>query len=204
MDFSKKQNYKMDDLVEIMRLLRSKDGCPWDREQTHLSIRKNLIEEAYEVCDALDQQNTALLCEELGDLLLQVIFHSRIAQEAGTFNLDDVADGICKKLIVRHPHIFADVLVSGSDEVLDNWDEIKKREKGQHSATETLRAVPMVFPALMRSQKVQKRAAKAGFDYPDVLMALEDLEKENLRFKKFVADLSLDNAILREAASGNC
>ena len=187
MEFIRKQNYKVDDLIEIMRLLRSENGCPWDREQTHPSIRKNLIEEAYEVCDAIDRQDKELLCEELGDVLLQVVFHSRIAQEAGQFGIDDVADGICKKLIIRHPHIFADLSVADSDEVLDNWDEIKKREKGQQTATETLHSVPAVLPALMRSQKVQKRAAKTGFDYPDVLMAIEDLEKEIAELKEVIA-----------------
>jgi tetrapyrrole methylase family protein/MazG family protein len=178
MDVYAGRRYGVSDLIEIMRLLRADGGCPWDREQTHASIRKNLIEEAYEVAEAIDRNDAAMLCEELGDLLLQVVFHSQISREAGNFTLDDVADGICKKLIVRHPHIFAEAKVADSDEVLDNWDEIKKREKGQTTATETLRAVPRVFPALMRSQKVQKRAAKTGFDYPDVDMALSDLEKE--------------------------
>lgn len=188
MEFITRRRYGVSDLIEIMRLLRSPGGCPWDREQTHASIRKNLIEEAYEVADAIDLNDEALLCEELGDLLLQVVFHSRISEEAGEFSLDDVADGICKKLIIRHPHIFGDVKVSGSDEVLDNWDEIKKREKGQSTATETLRAVPRTFPALMRSQKVQKRAAKTGFDYPDVEMALSDLENEIAELRAAMAN----------------
>ncbi|MEG2204968.1 MAG: MazG family protein, partial [Oscillospiraceae bacterium] len=137
--------------------------------------------------EAIDKEDAVLLCEELGDLLLQVVFHSQMAAEAGDFTIDNVADGICKKLILRHPHIFADVVVQNSDEVLSNWEEIKKHEKGQTTATETLRAVPMVFPALMRSQKVQKRAAKAGFDYPNVAMALDDLEKEILELKAAIS-----------------
>ena len=187
MCFQSKDKYGLTDLVDIMILLRSKDGCPWDREQTHSSIRKNLIEEAYEVADAIDLNDKDLLCEELGDLLLQVVFHSRISEEAGGFNLNDVADGICKKLIIRHPHIFADVIANNSQEVLDNWDEIKKREKGQTTATETLYSVPKVLPALMRSQKVQKRAAKAGFDYENVEMAIEDLESEIAELKEAIA-----------------
>lgn len=177
-DFDTKQRYDIADLIALMRRLRGEGGCPWDREQTHRSIRKNLIEESYEVVEAIDRDDPAMLREELGDLLLQVVFHSQIAQEAGRFSLDDVADGICKKLVLRHPHIFGEVKVKDADEVLDNWDEIKKREKGQHTAIETLRSVPMVLPALMRSQKVQKRAAKTGFDYTDAPMAFGDLQSE--------------------------
>ena len=195
MEFQRKPQYKVQDLVEIMRLLRSEGGCPWDREQTHASIRKNLIEEAYEVAEAVDRDDNAMMCEELGDLLLQVVFHSRIAEEAGAFDLDGVADGICKKLILRHPHIFADVTVENSEQVLDNWDEIKKKEKGQTTATETLRSVPMVLPALMRSQKVQKRAGKTGFDYPNVEMALDDLEKEIVELKDALAHRDRDGQI---------
>ena len=176
--FETKSNYRMDDLLQIMRILRGEGGCPWDREQTHVSIRSNLIEEAYEVVEAIDSDSAEMLKEELGDLLLQVVFHSQMSQEEGSFTFDGVTDGICKKLIERHPHIFGDVLAKTSDEVLDNWDEIKKKQKGQTTATETLKSVPKVFPALMRSAKVQKRAAKTGFDYPDVQMAMNDLKSE--------------------------
>lgn len=128
-----------------------------------------------------------MLCEELGDLLLQVVFHSRIAQEAGQFDLDDVATGICRKLVLRHPHIFGDVKADTSAQVLDNWEEIKKKEKGQATALDTLQAVPVAFPALMRSQKVQKRAGKAGFEYPDIQMALQDLESELAELRQAMA-----------------
>ncbi len=146
-----------------MALLRSENGCPWDREQTHRSIRQNVIEEAYEVADAIDRQDASALCEELGDLLLQVVFHSRMAQEAGTFDFDDVADGICKKLIGRHPHIFGNTAVGSAQEMYALWDRIKVLEKGQTSAAETLRAVPASFPSLMRAQKLCSRTERAGF-----------------------------------------
>ena len=187
MEFQAKEEYQVSDLVAIMSLLRSENGCPWDREQTHKSIRKNLIEEAYEVVEAIDADDADMLCEELGDLLLQVVFHSRMSEEAGAFSIDDVADGICKKLILRHPHIFGDVVVSNSTQVLNNWEEIKKREKGQTTVSETLHSVPLVLPALMRCQKVQKRAAKSGFDYPDAISALEDLESEIAELKAAMA-----------------
>ena len=177
-DFPIKERYNMQDLLHIMRVLRSEQGCPWDKEQNHQSIRKNLIEETYEVCEAIDTGDTALLREELGDVLLQVVFHSQMEEERGAFGFDDVCTGICKKLVERHPHIFGDVLADSSDEVLRNWDAIKKREKGQETATETLLGVSKALPALMRSAKVQQRAARSGFDYPDVAMALRDLRSE--------------------------
>lgn len=183
MAFELKENYQVTDLVSIMALLRDRDGCPWDLEQTHQSIRKNLIEEAYEVVEAIDMNDPKMLCEELGDLLLQVVFHSRISEEDRDFSIDNVADGICKKLILRHPHIFGDVVVDNAKQVLENWDEIKKREKGQTTVSDTLHSVPNVLPALMRSQKVQKRAAKSGFDYPDAAIALSDLESEIAELK---------------------
>ena len=136
MDFKIKDNYTFSDLRAIMEMLRSEDGCPWDREQTHKSIRKDLIEETYEVVEAIDNDDSHLLCEELGDLLLQVAFHSRISEEAGEFNIDDVADGICKKLILRHPHVFGEVKVSDSGEVLDNWEKIKKEEKQRNTLSD--------------------------------------------------------------------
>ena len=164
-DFKQKENYDIYDLIKIMELLRSENGCPWDREQNHQSIRSNVIEEAYEVADAIDSGSKEMLVEELGDLLLQVVFHARMDEEAGGFNFDDVCDGICKKLVYRHPHVFGDIDADTSDQVLKNWDALKKKEKKQESFTDTLNSVPKAFPALMRSQKVQKRAARAGFDF---------------------------------------
>ncbi len=173
-----KEKYGIDDLLEIMRILRGEGGCPWDREQTHASMRKDMLEEAYEVCEAIDLEDRDLLKEELGDVLLQVVHHARIEEEQGNFNFDDVCDGICKKLIVRHPHVFGDVSVSSTGEVLQNWEQIKQETKGQTTKTQTLQSVPKTFPALMRAQKVQKRAAKTGFDYPDLYWAMGDLESE--------------------------
>ena len=170
--------YTFEQLLLIMRVLRSPGGCPWDIEQTHNSIRNDMLEEAYEVADAIDCGNSAMLCEELGDVLLQVIFHSRVAEESGEFNITDVIDGICKKLVLRHPHVFADVKAETSAEVLDNWDKIKMQEKSQASFTDTLNSVPKAFPALMRAQKVQKRAAKAGYDWQDVNGPLLKLREE--------------------------
>ena len=164
-DFKQKENYDIYDLIKIMELLRSENGCPWDREQNHESIRSNVIEEAYEVADAIDSGSKEMLVEELGDLLLQVVFHARMDEEAGGFNFDDVCDGICKKLVYHHPHVFGDTDADTSDQVLKNWDALKKKEKKQESFTDTLNSVPKAFPALMRSQKVQKRAARAGFDF---------------------------------------
>ena len=130
-DFQFKEHYDINDLLGIMSVLRSDNGCPWDREQSHDSIRNNFIEEVYEVADAIDNDDKSALCEELGDVLLQVVFHSQIEKEAGGFNFDDVADGICKKLILRHPHIFGEVKADTAEKVLDNWDRIKMEEKGQ-------------------------------------------------------------------------
>ena len=181
-EFEKKERYHIDDLLAIMKILRSENGCPWDREQTHESIRKNFIEEVYEACEAIDKQDVELLKEELGDVLLQVVFHAQMCEEEGQFSFDDVADGICKKLIVRHPHIFSDVVADTSEEVLKNWDAIKQSQKGQ-SAADTLVSVPSNLPALMRSQKIGQRAARANFDYTDFLQALSDLESEVAELK---------------------
>ena len=178
----KKDKYDMNDLLEIMRILREPGGCPWDREQTHTSIRRDLLEEAYEVADAIDTSDKDALCEELGDLLLQVAFHSKIAEKENEFTFDDVTDGICRKLILRHPHVFGDVKVENSEQVLDNWDAIKKDEKHQESYTDTLTSVPKAFPALMRAAKVQKRAAKAGFDWDDISGATDKLAEELVEF----------------------
>lgn len=178
MEFIQKSRYTVDDLLQIMELLRSEKGCPWDREQTHQSIRKNFIEETYEVVEAIDKEDSDLLREELGDVLLQIVFHARMEQELGRFCFDDVANDICQKLIVRHPHVFGDTKVQGVDDVLDNWNAIKQKTKGQTTASETLESVPRQLPALMRSDKVQSRARKAGFDYPDADLALDELKSE--------------------------
>ena len=172
--YEKKEKYSIDDLLRIMEILRSEEGCPWDREQTHPSMRRDMIEEAYEMCEAIDLNDTDLLKEELGDVLLQVVHHARIEQEQGSFDFQDVCDGICRKLIQRHPHVFADVQVDGTEQVLNNWEQIKQQSKGQTTGAQTLLSVPKTFPALMRAQKVQKRAAKTGFEYPDLFWAMDD------------------------------
>lgn len=189
-----KQSYSIDDLLLIMHILRSDNGCPWDREQTHASIRKNFIEETYEVCEAIDNNDIGLLREELGDVLLQVVFHSQMEEEKGEFNFNDVVTELCRKLIVRHPHVFGDVSVSNSNEVLDNWQKIKQDTKGQTTASETLLSVPRQLPALMRSQKVQGRAKKAnsGFGYKSVEDTLRDLENEISELKAEVCKNDID------------
>ena len=157
-----KESYTFDDLCDIMALLRSPDGCVWDTKQDHQSIRKNFIEEAYEVCEAIDEENAEHLCEELGDVLLQVVFHTQMEREKGSFDIGDVVTGICKKLIFRHPHVFGDVSVDTPEGVIDNWDAIKKIEKGQKSVGDVLESVPKTLPSLMRAQKINKKAEKGG------------------------------------------
>ena len=183
----------MPDLLRIMEILRGENGCPWDREQTHASIRGNFIEETYEAVEAIDKEDPVLLREELGDVLLQVVFHARMEEEAGSFSFDDVANDICEKLIVRHPHIFSDVQVNGTEEVLSNWEAIKNQVKGTKSQTERLEAVPRVYPALMRSQKVSGRAAKAGMGYADTAAAWKDLESELQELREAMAQEDLDH-----------
>lgn len=177
-DFQRKASYGVNDLVDIVGILRAPGGCPWDREQDHHSIRRNLLEEAYEAAEAIDEEDPEHLREELGDVLLQVVFHARMEQERGGFDLDAVADGICKKLIYRHPHVFGDVSVSGSGEVLVNWEELKKKEKHQESAADSVDAVARSLPGLWRAEKIQKKAAKAGFDWDSVEGALDKVQEE--------------------------
>ena len=185
-DFKLKDSYTVADLVEIMALLRSEGGCPWDREQTHESIRGNFIEETYEAVEAIDNGDSESLKEELGDVLLQVVFHSEIERERGSFDFDDVCDGICRKLILRHPHIFKDEDLADAEKVADRWDEIKKESKGQETAAETLRAVPKQLPALMRSAKLQQRAEKACGTRHDVVWCLRKLDEEVTELKEAV------------------
>ena len=189
-DFQYKDSYDVNDLVEIVRILRSPGGCPWDAEQTHENIRRDFLEETYEVAEAIDEGSTEHLKEELGDVLLQVALHTRMEEEQGNFNLNDVADGVCKKLIYRHPHVFGDVSVSGTGEVLTNWDALKRKEKHQATHTDALNSVARSLPALWRAEKVQKKAKKAGFDWPDVSGALDKLSEELTEFKAAVAENS--------------
>ncbi len=159
-----KDKYTFDDLVCVVEVLRSEVGCPWDREQDHKSIRKDFIEETYEVIEAIDTENPELLREELGDVMLQVVFHARIEEETGSFCIDDVANDICVKLIHRHPHVFGEVVAETSDKVLSNWEKIKSEEKERRTVTDKLRSIPPMLPALMRAEKVGKKAACFDFE----------------------------------------
>ena len=189
-DFVKKDSYSLNDLEHIVSILRAPGGCPWDGEQTHESLRRGMLEESYEVVEAIDEGSASHLKEELGDVLLQVVFHADIEKDAGRFTLDDVADGICKKLIFRHPHVFGDVSISGSDEVLVNWEVLKREEKGQETYSDTLRSVARSLPALWRAEKVQKKAKKAGFDWPDASGAMDKLSEELEELKQAVTENS--------------
>lgn len=181
-----RDKYDINDLLRIVEILRAPGGCPWDIEQTHKSIRGSLLEETYEAADAIDNGNDTDLCEELGDVLLQVTLHSQIASEENSFDFNSVTDGICKKLILRHPHVFGTVKADTTDKVLDNWDKIKRTEKKQKTYSETLESVPHAFPALMRAAKVQKRAGKAGFDWNCVEDAFEKIPEETEELKKAI------------------
>ena len=187
-DFECKPRYDIQDLLRIMELLRSPDGCPWDRAQTHQSIRRNMLEEAYEAAEAIDENDPVHLKEELGDVLLQVVFHSRMAQEEGQFTFDDVVDGVCKKLIFRHPHVFGGVDARDSDKALTTWEEQKRAEKGQKTAGDTLDAVARSLPALMRAEKLQDKARKAGFDWSEAGPALDKLSEEVCELRQAVEE----------------
>ena len=160
-----KEKYDFEDLRTVMKVLRSENGCPWDREQDHHSIRSNLIEETYEVVEAIDTENASLLREELGDLLFQIMFHAELEDEKGSFDIDDVTDEICKKMISRHPHVFGNVEAETTAQVLKNWDAIKTEEKQRLSLGDKLRAIPPMLPSLMRAAKVNKKA-KISEDVP--------------------------------------
>ncbi len=182
-DFSDLEDFDFGHLVKIMEMLRSPSGCPWDKEQTHESLKQYLLEETYEVLEAIDMQDYDKIIEELGDILLQVVFHSQIGKEHGEFDIRDVTTGVCRKMIERHPHIFGDVTVKDADQVLDNWEKIKKKEKGLVSHTQILRDIPSILPALMRAYKVQKKAALVGFDWDHIEDALNKVEEELLELK---------------------
>ena len=162
----------------LVKVLRSEWGCPWDKEQTHASIRKDLIEETYEVIEGIDRDDSHLMCEELGDLLMQVVFHADIEDDAGRFTPTDMFDGIVKKMILRHPHVFGDVEADTSEKVLENWDKIKSTEKDRPTVASKMDAIPPALPALMRAQKLGKVAAKVGFDFEDAMQAAEKIGEE--------------------------
>ena len=192
-NFKFKNRYDVNDLIDIVEILRSPGGCPWDREQDHKSIRRDFLEETYEVIEAINKDDKDLLLEELGDVLLQVVFHTQIEREKGTFELSDVADGICKKMIERHPHVFGDVNAETSEQVLENWDVIKKRTKQQKTQTESMLSIPREFPALMRADKVQKKASKVGFDWDSVDGAFDKVSEELEELKSAYSEGNQDN-----------
>lgn len=193
MNFEEKSSYSFDDLVKIIEILRSENGCPWDKEQTHKSIRQNFIEETYEVIEAIDTDNQELMCEELGDVLMQVVFHSRISQEEGNFSVNDVCDGVCKKLIIRHPHVFGNVSADTTDKVLQNWDAIKMATKSQKTQADVLDSVSKSLPALMRSQKISHKAAKVGFNYNGVDGAFDKVQEEMSELKQAIDNNDVQN-----------
>ena len=178
---------EFDELVQIMKRLRDPGGCPWDREQNHESLKPYLVEEVYEVLDAIDRMDDGALKEELGDLMLQIVFHAQIASEAGAFGLADVAGTIADKLVRRHPHVFGETKVDGVAGVMVNWDRIKGREYGEER-TSILSGVPSALPALMRAQKLQDKAAKVGFEWEDISGALAKFEEERHEFQAALAN----------------
>ena len=186
-NFTFKENYDCNDLIEIVKILRAPGGCPWDAEQTHESIRNNFIEETYEVIEAINKKDPAMMREELGDVLLQIVLHTAMEEEQGNFVFDDICDEICKKLIVRHPHVFGDVSVNSTEDVLTNWDAIKMQTKNQKSTSESMASVPRELPALMRGQKIQKKAAKVGFDWDDISGALAKVHEETTEVEQALA-----------------
>jgi len=170
-------------LIEIVAKLRAPGGCPWDREQTHKSILNCLLDETYEFFEAVDEDDSAKMREELGDVLLQVVLHSQIADEAKKFNIDDVAKDIGDKLIRRHPHVFGDVKAGSSDEVVRNWEQIKKSEYSEERRKYVVDDIPDALPALFRAEKMQKRAAQVGFDWKDISPVLDKVEEEFGEFR---------------------
>lgn len=185
-NFVRKPRYGYEDLLEIIRLLRSEDGCPWDKVQTHRSIRRGLLEEAYEAAEAIDTDDADLLKEELGDVLMQVVFHADIESDAGRFTMDDVCDGVVKKLLFRHPHVFGDAHEDSPDSVLVSWDRLKRQEKGQKTVADSMDSVARSLPSLWRAEKLQKKAASAGFEWPDVQGALDKLDEEVSELRRAV------------------
>lgn len=177
-DFQAKDTYNIEDLLGLLAFLRSEEGCPWDRAQDHASIQENMLEEAYEAVNAIQLQDDAELCEELGDVLMQVVFHAGMSEERGAFDFSDVVTGISKKLISRHTHLFGDDTALTAEEGLDTWTRNKKLERNYEKTSQMLTDVPRSMPALMRAAKLQKRAGKIGFDWPSPVGAREKMLEE--------------------------
>lgn len=187
-NFVRKPQYGYEDLLEIIRLLRSEDGCPWDKAQTHQSIRRGLLEEAYEAAEAIDNDDPMLLKEELGDVLMQVVFHADIESDAGRFTIDDVCDGVVKKLLFRHPHVFGSQREDSPESAPVSWDKLKRQEKGQKTVANSMDSVARSLPGLWRAEKLQNKAASAGFEWPDVQGALDKLEEEVAELRRAVEE----------------
>ena len=186
--FTWKEHYDLNDFRQVIAILRHPGGCPWDQAQDHHSIRRNFIEEVYEACEGIDTENTELLREELGDVLMQVLFHASIEEDAGRFDIDDVADQAVKKLIFRHPHVFGAVDAPDTDKALSAWEAQKREEKGQKTAADTLDAVARSLPALTRAEKIQEKAWKAGFDWDAVGPVLDKIAEEAAELRQAVRD----------------
>lgn len=169
------RKYTFEDLKDIVEKLRGEGGCPWDREQTHDSIKENIIEEGYELVEAIDGGDFAKIADESGDLLLQVVFHAQIGKENGEYDMSDVTDAVCRKLIHRHPHVFGDVEAATADEVLKNWNQIKRDDRGQNSIAEEMKGVSAFLPALMRAEKIQGKAQKSGYIFNEPRVAAENI-----------------------------
>lgn len=181
LDFLCKESYDLRDFVALVSYLRSPNGCPWDQAQTHESIRRNFLEETYEACEAIDAGDLVHMREELGDVLMQVLFHTDIEREAGHFDIDDVADAACKKLVYRHPHVFRRDEPDAPD-----WDTMKQRERAQTTTAEAMDSVARSLPALWRCDKIQSKAAKTGFEWPDVHAALDKVDEETRELRAAV------------------
>lgn len=179
--------YTYNDLLDIMKKLRAPGGCPWDREQDHQSLKRYLIEETYEVLETIDNQDPKKMCDELGDVLLQVVFHAQIASENNQFDMSDVIHGVSSKMVHRHRHVFGDEAAETADDVIKIWEQVKKEEKGHETQTKVLKDVPANLPALMRSFKVQQKAGQVGFDWDKVddafLKVKEETEELQHAFK---------------------
>ncbi len=193
MNFEFKDKYDINDLLEVTAILRGENGCVWDREQDHKSIRQNVLEETYEVMEAIDRDDPAMLREELGDLLFQAVFHCQIENERGRFDFDDVCDEVTKKMIYRHPHVFGDTSVKNSDEVLVNWEKLKKASKNQDTASSALESVPAILPALMRGQKVAKRSSDVGLGFRDTEQAMDWLRSNVKELELSILDKKDDD-----------
>ena len=187
LDFLCKESYDLRDFVALVSYLRSPNGCPWDQVQTHESIRRNFLEETYEACEAIDAGDLVHMREELGDVLMQVLFHTDIEREAGHFDIDDVADAACKKLVYRHPHVFRRDEPDAPD-----WDTIKQRERAQTTTAEAMDSVARSLPALWRCEKIQAKAARTGFEWPDADAALDKVAEETQELREAVASGDAD------------